>query len=155
MSKTMYCFNNSRRGSLSEAMKACARTAKSNMELLYVGAMFSPTSGDRALRTSTIRFEVDVPMRPRDFWTRVHGMTHAGTPTKVGFGIAPETPRGVPELLAPETALLPGESVSYDVVGRREQVGSRSVAAVRTRRGGFCSIRAHSSSSASGACTDA
>src|SRR5580704_2022343 len=107
-------FNHSRRVFFFGALQGLRRGLQPDLELLYVGAMFHDLGLTERYRTSTIRFEVDGADAARDFLTR-HGVDNADA-EKVWLGIALHTTPGVPEFLAPETALVTA-GVETDVLG--------------------------------------
>ena len=107
-------FNHSRRVFFFGALQGLRRGLQPDLELLYVGAMFHDLGLTERYRTSTIRFEVDGADAARDFLTR-HGVDNADA-DKVWLGIALHTTPGVPEFLAPETALIQA-GVEVDVLG--------------------------------------
>src|SRR6202042_1302488 len=107
-------FNHSRRVFFFGALQGLRRGLQPDLELLYVGAMFHDLGLTERYRTSTIRFEVDGADAARDFLTR-HGVDNADA-DKVWLGIALHTTPGVPEFLAPETALVTA-GVETDVLG--------------------------------------
>jgi HD domain len=107
-------FNHSRRVFLFGALQGRRRGLQPNMELLYAGAMFHDIGLTERYRTSTLRFEVDGANAARDFLLE-HGVEKADA-DKVWLGIALHTTPGVPEFLAPETALVTA-GVETDVLG--------------------------------------
>jgi hypothetical protein len=121
-------FNHSRRVFLFGALQGRRRGLHPNLELLYAGAMFHDIGLTERYRGSTLRFEVDGANAARDFLLE-HGVdeTAAG---KVWLGIALHTTPGVPEFLAPETALVTA-GVETDVLGiGRDDLPSEALAAV-------------------------
>jgi HD domain len=107
-------FNHSRRVYLFGALQGRRRGLQPNLELLYAGAMFHDIGLTASYRTSTLRFEVDGANAARDFLLQ-HGVQKADA-DKVWLGIALHTTPGVPEFLAPETALVTA-GVETDVLG--------------------------------------
>ncbi|MGZ4584952.1 MAG: HD domain-containing protein [Mycobacterium sp.] len=121
-------FNHSRRVFLFGALQGRRRGLQTDLELLYVGAMFHDIGLTERYRTSTVRFEVDGADTARDFLT-ARGVDKADA-DKVWLGIALHTTPGVPEFLAPEVALLQA-GVEVDVVGvGREDLAPDALAAV-------------------------
>ena len=107
-------FNHSRRVFLFGALQGRWRGLQPNLELLYAGAMFHDIGLTERYRGSTLRFEVDGANAARDFLIE-HGVDDVDA-TKVWLGIALHTTPGVPEFLAPETALVTA-GVETDVLG--------------------------------------
>jgi hypothetical protein len=107
-------FNHSRRVFLFGALQGRRRGLQPNLELLYAGAMFHDIGLTERYRGSTLRFEVDGANAARDFLVE-HGVEQTDT-EKVWLGIALHTTPGVPEFLAPETALVTA-GVETDVLG--------------------------------------
>jgi hypothetical protein len=107
-------FNHSRRVFLFGALQGRRRGLQPNLELLYAGAMFHDIGLTERYRGSTLRFEVDGANAARDFLVE-HGVDDADA-SKVWLGIALHTTPGVPEFLAPETALVTA-GVETDVLG--------------------------------------
>lgn len=107
-------FNHSRRVFLFGALQGRRRGLQPNLELLYAGAMFHDIGLTASYRTSMLRFEVDGANAARDFLLE-HGVDKADV-DKVWLGIALHTTPGVPEFLAPETALVTA-GVETDVLG--------------------------------------
>jgi hypothetical protein len=107
-------FNHSRRVFLFGALQGRRRGLQPNLELLYAGAMFHDIGLTERYRNSTLRFEVDGANAARDFLVE-HGVDDADA-GKVWLGIALHTTPGVPEFLAPETALVTA-GVETDVLG--------------------------------------
>ena len=107
-------FNHSRRVFLFGALQGRRRGLQPNLELLYAGAMFHDIGLTGHYRTSMLRFEVDGANAARDFLLE-HGVERADV-DKVWLGIALHTTPGVPEFLAPETALVTA-GVETDVLG--------------------------------------
>ena len=107
-------FNHSRRVFLFGALQGRRRGLQPNLELLYAGAMFHDIGLTERYRSSTLRFEVDGANAARDFLVE-HGVDDADA-GKVWLGIALHTTPGVPEFLAPETALVTA-GVETDVLG--------------------------------------
>lgn len=107
-------FQHSRRVFFFGALQGLRRGLRPDLELLYVGAMFHDIGLTERYRDSMIRFEVDGANAARDFLA-CHGIAEADA-QKVWLGIALHTTPGVPEFLAPETALIQA-GVEVDVVG--------------------------------------
>ena len=108
-------FNHSRRVFLFGALQGRRRGLQPNLELLYAGAMFHDIGlTERYRTTSTLRFEVDGANAARAFLLE-HDVEKADA-DKVWLGIALHTTPGVPEFLAPETALVTA-GVETDVLG--------------------------------------
>jgi len=107
-------FNHARRVFLFGALQGRRRGLQPNLELLYAGAMFHDIGLTELYRTSTLRFEVDGANAARDFLLD-HDVEKADA-DKVWLGIALHTTPGVPEFLAPETALVTA-GVETDVLG--------------------------------------
>ncbi len=107
-------FNHSRRVFLFGALQGRRRGLQPNLELLYAGAMFHDIGLTQRYRSSALRFEVDGANAARDFLLE-HGVDDADA-GKVWLGIALHTTPGVPEFLAPETALVTA-GVETDVLG--------------------------------------
>jgi hypothetical protein len=107
-------FNHSRRVFLFGALQGRRRGLQPNLELLYAGAMFHDIGLTERYRSSALRFEVDGADAARDFLVE-HGVDDADA-GKVWLGIALHTTPGVPEFLAPETALVTA-GVETDVLG--------------------------------------
>jgi HD domain len=123
-------FNHSRRVFLFGALQGRRRGLQPNLELLYAGAMFHDIGLTERYRSSALRFEVDGANAARDFLLE-HGVgdVDAGT---VWLGIALHTTPGVPEFLAPETALVTA-GVETDVLGiGRDDLPPEALAAVVT-----------------------
>jgi HD domain len=123
-------FNHSRRVFLFGALQGRRRGLQPNLELLYAGAMFHDIGLTQRYRSSALRFEVDGANAARDFLLE-HGVgdVDAGT---VWLGIALHTTPGVPEFLAPETALVTA-GVETDVLGiGRDDLPPEALAAVVT-----------------------
>jgi hypothetical protein len=121
-------FNHSRRVFLFGALQGRRRGLQPNLELLYAGAMFHDIGLTERYRSSALRFEVDGANAARDFLLE-HGVgdVDAGT---VWLGIALHTTPGVPEFLAPETALVTA-GVETDVLGiGRDDLPSDALAEV-------------------------
>ena len=107
-------FNHSRRVFIFGALQGRRRGLRPDLELLYAGAMFHDIGLTESYRGSTLRFEVDGANAPRDFLLE-HDVAAADA-QKVWLGIALHTTPGVPEFLAPETALVTA-GVETDVLG--------------------------------------
>jgi HD superfamily phosphodiesterase len=107
-------FNHSRRVFIFGALQGRRRGLQPNLELLYAGAMFHDIGLTERYRESTLRFEVDGANAARDFLLE-HDVAAADA-EKVWLGIALHTTPGVPEFLAPETALVTA-GVETDVLG--------------------------------------
>jgi HD superfamily phosphodiesterase len=107
-------FNHSSRVFLFGALQGRRRGLQPSLELLYAGAMFHDIGLTERYRGSTLRFEVDGANAARDFLLE-HDVAAADA-QKVWLGIALHTTPGVPEFLAPETALVTA-GVETDVLG--------------------------------------
>ena len=107
-------FNHSRRVFIFGALQGRRRGLQANLELLYAGAMFHDIGLTERYRGSTLRFEVDGANAAREFLLE-HDVAAADA-QKVWLGIALHTTPGVPEFLAPETALVTA-GVETDVLG--------------------------------------
>lgn len=107
-------FNHSRRVFIFGALQGRRRGLQPNLELLYAGAMFHDIGLTERYRRSTLRFEVDGANAAREFLLE-HNVAAADA-QKVWLGIALHTTPGVPEFLAPETALVTA-GVETDVLG--------------------------------------
>jgi HD superfamily phosphodiesterase len=107
-------FNHSSRVFLFGVLQGRRRGLRPNLELLYAGAMFHDIGLTERYRESTLRFEVDGANAARDFLVE-HGVEETDA-AKVWLGIALHTTPGVPEFLAPETALVTA-GVETDVLG--------------------------------------
>jgi HD superfamily phosphodiesterase len=107
-------FNHSRRVFIFGALQGRRRGLQPNLDLLYAGAMFHDIGLTDSYRESTLRFEVDGANAARDFLLE-HDVAAADA-EKVWLGIALHTTPGVPEFLAPETALVTA-GVETDVLG--------------------------------------
>jgi HD superfamily phosphodiesterase len=107
-------FNHSSRVFLFGVLQGRRRGLQPNPELLYAGAMFHDIGLTERYRGSTLRFEVDGANAARDFLLE-HDVAAADV-QKVWLGIALHTTPGVPEFLAPETALVTA-GVETDVLG--------------------------------------
>jgi hypothetical protein len=107
-------FNHSRRVFIFGALQGRRRGLRPNLDLLYAGAMFHDIVLTERYRGSTLRFEVDGANAARDFLLE-HDVAAADA-EKVWLGIALHTTPGVPEFLAPETALVTA-GVETDVLG--------------------------------------
>jgi len=121
-------FHHSRRVFLFGVLQGRRRGLQPNLELLYAGAMFHDVGLTERYRSSTLRFEVDGANAARDFLAE-HGVEKADV-DKVWLGIALHTTPGVPEFLAPETALVTA-GVETDVLGiGREELPPAALDAV-------------------------
>jgi hypothetical protein len=121
-------FNHSRRVFFFGALQGGRQGLQPNLELLYAGAMFHDIGLTERYRASTVRFEVDGANAARDFLLE-HGVERADA-DKVWLGIALHTTPGVPEFLAPETALVTA-GVETDVLGiGRDDLPHAALAAV-------------------------
>ena len=121
-------FNHSRRVFLFGALQGLRRGLQPDLELLYAGAMFHDIGLTASYRTSRLRFEIDGANAARDFLLE-HGVDKADV-DKVWLGIALHTTPGVPEFLAPETALVTA-GVETDVLGiGRDDLPAEALAAV-------------------------
>ncbi len=121
-------FNHSRRVFIFGALQGRRRGLQPNLELLYAGAMFHDIGLTERYRSSTLRFEVDGANAARDFLLE-HDVAAADA-EKVWLGIALHTTPGVPEFLAPETALVTA-GVETDVLGiGRDALSDEDLAAV-------------------------
>jgi HD superfamily phosphodiesterase len=121
-------FNHSRRVFLFGALQGRRRGLQPDLELLYAGAMFHDIGLTERYRRSTLRFEVDGANAARDFLLE-HGVEEADA-DKIWLGIALHTTPGVPEFLAPETALVTA-GVETDVLGiGRDDLPSEALAEV-------------------------
>jgi len=107
-------FNHSRRVFIFGALQGRRRGLRPDPELLYAGAMFHDIGLTERYCDSTLRFEVDGADAAREFLLE-HGVDEADA-AKVWLGIALHTTPGVPEFLAPETALVTA-GVETDVLG--------------------------------------
>jgi HD superfamily phosphodiesterase len=107
-------FNHSSRVFLFGVLQGRRRGLQPNLDLLYAGAMFHDIGLTERYRGSTLRFEVDGANAARDFLLE-HDVAAADA-QKVWLGIALHTTPGVPEFLAPETALVTA-GVETDVLG--------------------------------------
>jgi hypothetical protein len=107
-------FNHSSRVFLFGVLQGRRRGLQPNLDLLYAGAMFHDIGLTERYRESTLRFEVDGANAARDFLVE-HGVEETAA-AKVWLGIALHTTPGVPEFLAPETALVTA-GVETDVLG--------------------------------------
>jgi len=107
-------FNHSSRVFLFGALQGRRRGLQPNLDLLYAGAMFHDIGLTERYQGSTLRFEVDGANAARDFLLE-HDVAAADA-EKVWLGIALHTTPGVPEFLAPETALVTA-GVETDVLG--------------------------------------
>jgi hypothetical protein len=121
-------FNHSRRVFIFGALQGRRRGLQPNLELLYAGAMFHDIGLTERYRSSTLRFEVEGANAARDFLL-AHDVAAADA-EKVWLGIALHTTPGVPEFLAPETALVTA-GVETDVLGiGRDDLPSEALDAV-------------------------
>ena len=121
-------FNHSRRVFLFGVLQCRRRGLQPNLELLYAGAMFHDIGLTERYRSSMLRFEVDGANAARDFLLE-HGVEKTDV-DKVWLGIALHTTPGVPEFLAPETALVTS-GVETDVLGiGRDDLPSEALDAV-------------------------
>ncbi len=121
-------FNHSRRVFIFGALQGRRRGLRPNLDLLYAGAMFHDIGLTERYRGSTLRFEVDGANAARDFLLE-HDVAAADA-EKVWLGIALHTTPGVPEFLAPETALVTA-GVETDVLGiGREDLSPEALEAV-------------------------
>jgi HD domain len=121
-------FNHSRRVFFFGALQGRRRGLQANLELLYAGAMFHDIGLTERYRGSTVRFEVDGANAARAFLLE-HDVDEADA-DKVWLGIALHTTPGVPEFLAPETALVTA-GVETDVLGiGRDDLPHEALAAV-------------------------
>src|SRR6202044_2453112 len=107
-------FNHSSRVFLFGVLQGRRRGLRPDLELLYAGAMFHDIGLTERYRNSTLRFEVDGANAARDFLLE-HGVDDVDA-DKVWLGIALHTTPGVPEFMAPETALIQA-GVEVDVLG--------------------------------------
>jgi HD superfamily phosphodiesterase len=123
-------FNHSRRVFLFGVLQGRRRGLQPNPELLYAGAMFHDIGLTERYRDSTLRFEVDGANAAREFLLE-HDVDEADA-DKVWLGIALHTTPGVPEFLAPETALVTA-GVETDVLGiGRDDLAREDLEAVVT-----------------------
>ena len=121
-------FHHSRRVFLFGALHGRRLGLQSDLELLYVGAMFHDLGLTARYGTSTQRFEMDGADAARDFLLE-HGVEQSDA-DKVWLGIALHTTPEVPTRLDPETALL-AAGVKTDVVGvGREELTAEAIDAV-------------------------
>ena len=121
-------FNHSRRVFIFGALQGRRRGLQPDLELLYAGAMFHDIGLTERYRSSTLRFEVDGANAARDFLVE-HGVEESDA-NKVWLGIALHTTPGVPEFLAPETALVTA-GVETDVLGiGRDDLAAEAIEAV-------------------------
>ncbi|MCT7659744.1 HD domain-containing protein [Mycobacterium deserti] len=107
-------FDHSRRVFLFGALQGRRLGIDSDLELLYVGAMFHDIGLTTGFGDSTLRFEVDGANEAAKF-LRDRGFDDAVV-RKVWLSIALHTTPGVPEFLDPEIALVHA-GVAVDVVG--------------------------------------
>ena len=121
-------FHHSRRVFLFGALHGRRLGLQSDLELLYVAAMFHDLGLTAHYGTSTQRFEMDGADAARDFLLE-HGVEQSDA-DKVWLGIALHTTPEVPARLDLETALL-AAGVKTDVVGvGREALSSEVIDAV-------------------------
>jgi HD superfamily phosphodiesterase len=121
-------FDHSRRVFLFGVLQGRRRGLRPDFELLYAGAMFHDIGLTERYRDSMLRFEVDGANAAREFLLE-HGVDEASA-DKVWLGIALHTTPGVPEFLAPETALVTA-GVETDVLGiGREDLAREDLEAV-------------------------
>jgi HD superfamily phosphodiesterase len=121
-------FHHSRRVFLFGALHGRRLGLQSDLELLYVAAMFHDLGLTARYGTSTQRFEMDGADAGRDFLLE-HGVEQSDA-DKVWLGIALHTTPEVPARLDPETALL-AAGVKTDVVGGgREELTAEAIEAV-------------------------
>ena len=121
-------FNHSRRVFIFGALQGRRRGLQPDLELLYAGAMFHDIGLTERYRNSVLRFEVDGANAARVFLLE-HGIAEADA-AKVWLGIALHTTPGVPEFLAPETALVTA-GVETDVLGiGRDDLAAEALEAV-------------------------
>jgi HD superfamily phosphodiesterase len=121
-------FHHSRRVFLFGALHGRRLGLQSDLELLYVAAMFHDLGLTARYGSSTQRFEMDGADAARDFLLE-HGVEQSDT-DKVWLGIALHTTPEVPARLDPETALL-AAGVKTDVVGvGREELTAEVIDAV-------------------------
>src|ERR1700753_1160307 len=121
-------FKHSRRVFFFGVLQVRRRGLRPDLELLYAGAMFHDIGLTERYRKSLLRFEVDGANAARDFLLE-HGVDAADA-AKVWLGIALHTTPGVPEFLAPETALVTA-GVETDVLGiGRDDLATEALAAV-------------------------
>ena len=121
-------FHHSRRVFLFGALHGRRLGLQSDLELLYVAAMFHDLGLTARYGSSTQRFEMDGADAARDFLLE-HGVEQSDT-DKVWLGIALHTTPEVPARLDPETALL-AAGVKTDVVGvGREELTAEAIDAV-------------------------
>jgi HD superfamily phosphodiesterase len=121
-------FHHSRRVFLFGALHGRRLGLQSDLELLYVAAMFHDLGLTARYGTSTQRFEMDGADAAREFLLE-HGVEQSDA-DKVWLGIALHTTPEVPARLDLETALL-AAGVKTDVVGvGREALSSEVIDAV-------------------------
>lgn len=121
-------FHHSRRVFLFGALHGRRLGLQSDLELLYVAAMFHDLGLTARYGTSTQRFEMDGADAARDFLLE-HGVEQSDA-DKVWLGIALHTTPEVPARLDPEIALL-AAGVKTDVVGvGREALTPEAIDAV-------------------------
>jgi HD superfamily phosphodiesterase len=121
-------FDHSRRVFLFGALQGRRRGLQTDLELLYVGAMFHDIGLTGPYRTSRQRFEVDGANAARDFLLQ-RGVDEVDA-RKVWLGIALHTTPNVPEFLEPEIALVTA-GVETDVLGiGRDDLSPEALAAV-------------------------
>ena len=121
-------FHHSRRVFLFGALHGRRLGLQSDLELLYVAAMFHDLGLTARYGSSTQRFEMDGADAARDFLLE-HGVEQSDA-DKVWLGIALHTTPEVTARLDPETALL-AAGVKTDVVGvGREELTAEAIDAV-------------------------
>jgi HD superfamily phosphodiesterase len=121
-------FHHSRRVFLFGALHGRRLGLQSDLELLYVAAMFHDLGLTARYGSSTQRFEMDGADAARDFLLE-HGVEQSDA-DKVWLGIALHTTPEVTARLDPETALL-AAGVKTDVVGvGREELTAEVIDAV-------------------------
>ena len=121
-------FHHSRRVFLFGALHGRRLGLQSDLELLYVAAMFHDLGLTARYGSSTQRFEMDGADAARDFLLE-HGVEQSDA-DKVWLGIALHTTPEVTARLDPETALL-AAGVKTDVVGvGREELTAEVLDAV-------------------------
>jgi HD domain len=107
-------YHHSRRVYLFGMLQGQRRGLTPDPELLYVGAMFHDLGLTDKFRTKHQRFEVDGADEARRFLVS-HGIAEDAA-TRVWTAIALHTTPGIPELMAPEIALVTA-GVETDVLG--------------------------------------
>jgi hypothetical protein len=107
-------FDHSSRVFYFAALHSTRRSLTPNLELLYVASMFHDLGLTERFRTSQSRFELDGANAARDFLLE-RGAGEADAHL-VWLGIALHTTPVVPQLLAPEIALL-NAGVRTDMLG--------------------------------------